>query len=221
MKGGSGTTSITRYVKALLVAAVGVFALLAVIGNVTDYGTNLKFVQHVMSMDAPRPELADNTINYRAITAEWFHHLAYITIICIEAAIMVTCLLSAAQMIAAGSKSDATFYAAKKWGVVGCFLGLFLWFFGFQAIGGEWFGMWMSLEWNGIPDAVRLTAYIAAVLTILLIGGDRFDQEPSARPQDTPRKGAGTRSRGTFGRRARGKSWGEKLWLVWRARPRV
>ena len=35
---------------------------------------------------------------------------------------------------------------------------------GFQSIGGEWFGMWMSTSWNGEDSAFRDYITILAVL---------------------------------------------------------
>ena len=51
-------------------------------------------------------------------------------------------------------------------------LGLILWFFSFQAVAGEWFGMWMSKEWNGLPDAARLTQYISTILVFVALKND-------------------------------------------------
>jgi len=166
-----------RAIKALLVATVGGFALLVVFGNVTDYDTNFQFVKHVLAMDARRPDLG-LTIEYRAIPWEWAWHAAYIGVIITEAFIMVACLYGAVKMFMNIRRSDAEFNGAKRWALWGLAVGLFLWFFGFQAVGGEWFGMWMNESWNGIPDAVRLCTYIATVLIITLIGGDRIDEEP-------------------------------------------
>ncbi|RJL29998.1 DUF2165 domain-containing protein [Bailinhaonella thermotolerans] len=167
------TISALRITKALLTATVGGFALLVVFGNLTDYGTNFEFVRHVLAMDAQKPELAAvSQINYRAIPWTWAHHVAYIGVILTEAAIMVTCLVSAWQQLRAVGRDDAAFHQAKRWGVIGCTLGLLLWFFGFQAIGGEWFGMWMNGTWNGIPDAVRLCTYIGIVLVFLSLRND-------------------------------------------------
>ena len=36
---------------------------------------------------------------------------------------------------------------------------------GFIAIGGEWFGMWMSQQWNGLPSAFR---YLTMTLGVLI-----------------------------------------------------
>jgi predicted small integral membrane protein len=49
--------------------------------------------------------------------------------------------------------------------VAGLTLGLMLWQVGFIAIGGEWFGMWMSQQWNGIPSAFR---YLVMSLGVLI-----------------------------------------------------
>ncbi|HZD29913.1 MAG TPA: DUF2165 family protein, partial [Xanthobacteraceae bacterium] len=40
-----------RAAKAATVAAIALFASLVTFGNLTDYGTNFAFVQHVMSMN--------------------------------------------------------------------------------------------------------------------------------------------------------------------------
>ncbi|MCM3660912.1 DUF2165 domain-containing protein [Georgenia satyanarayanai] len=163
--------------KSALVATVGGFALLVVFGNITDYNSNFQFVKHVLAMDARRPDLG-LSIEYRAINWEWAWHAAYIGVIVVETFIMVACLYGAYRMVRAARLGDVDFIAAKKWPVLGLFAGLFLWFFGFQAVGGEWFAMWMNESWNGIPDAVRLCTYIATVLIILLVGGDRLDELP-------------------------------------------
>ncbi|MGH8876988.1 MAG: DUF2165 family protein, partial [Stackebrandtia sp.] len=119
-------------------------------------------------------------INYRAISWTWFHHLAYIGVIVVEAFIMVTCLVSAWKMVRSLRADDAGFTRAKRWGILGCLAGLFLWFFGFQAVGGEWFGMWMNETWNGIPDAVRLCTYIGIVLVFVSLRNDSLEVPKSA-----------------------------------------
>jgi len=46
-------------------------------------------------------------------------------------------------------------------------LGFLVWQVGFMSVGGEWFGMWMSKQWNGVPDAFRFFITILAVLIFL------------------------------------------------------
>ena len=62
-----GSPSLTvRTSQSILVAAVALWVSLVAFGNITDYGTNLDFVNHVLSMDTVFP---DTTIRYRAITS--------------------------------------------------------------------------------------------------------------------------------------------------------
>ena len=58
------------------------------------------------------------------------------------------------------------FIRAKSWIYLGCSIGIFLWFFGFIVIGGEWFCMWQSEQWNGIEAAFRFVILI--MLTIII-----------------------------------------------------
>jgi len=57
------------------------------------------------------------------------------------------------------------FNRAKRTDIAGLMLGFLLWQVGFIALGGEWFGMWMSQQWNGIPSAFR---YLVMTLGVLL-----------------------------------------------------
>jgi hypothetical protein len=41
-----------------------------------------------------------------------------------------------------------------------------------MSIGGEWFGMWMSEKWNGVPDAFR---FFVTILMVLIYRWCRID----------------------------------------------
>jgi predicted small integral membrane protein len=56
--------------------------------------------------------------------------------------------------------------------IAGLTLGFVIYAFGFSTIGGEWFGMWMSHEWNGQQSAFRFT--------ILNLGAPLFLAAPDA-----------------------------------------
>lgn len=132
-----------RLAKSLMALSFGGFAAVVVFGNLTDYNSNFNYVSHVLSMDTTFP---GNTIMYRAITAPWMHHAAYAGIIFTEAVIGALCLKGGFSMLKALSASAEHFHQAKTFAILGLLLGLLLWFFGFQAIAGEWFGMWMSKQ---------------------------------------------------------------------------
>ncbi|HIS27967.1 MAG TPA: DUF2165 domain-containing protein [Candidatus Avamphibacillus intestinigallinarum] len=160
------TNSITRLTKAALTGFFGLYALFVAFGNVTDYQSNYQFVHHVLSMDTT---FEGNSLMYRAITSSTLHHVGYIFIIVLEWAIAILCLLGAFKMIKHRNDDAIAFHEAKKWGIVGLLLGISVWFLGFQVVGGEWFAMWQSSDWNGLDSAFRLTTYIGTTLITLLL----------------------------------------------------
>src|SRR5215470_13094392 len=162
---------IIRLSKAATVAAIALFASLVAFGNITDYGTNWAFVQHVLSMDTVFPT---TTIKYRAIDNPTLQTAAYVLIIAAEALTAILCWIGAARLLAA-SADAAAFNRAKGFAVAGLTLGFLLWQVGFMSIGGEWFGMWMSAKWNGVPDAFRFFVTILMVL-IYLVLPDQADE---------------------------------------------
>ena len=131
--------------------------------NLTDYSTNYAFVQHVLSMDTVFPE---NTLKSRAILNPSLWSLAYALIIFAEfvtgslLAVGVLCLVK-------GINSPVAFTRAKNWIYLGCLVGFLLWFFGFIVVGGEWFCMWQSEQWNGVESAFRFVVLI--MLTLVFV----------------------------------------------------
>jgi predicted small integral membrane protein len=69
---------ITRLGKTAMVAAIAFYASLVAFGNITDYGTNYAFVEHVLKMDTIFP---GSTITYRAIDTPWMWQAFYLLII--------------------------------------------------------------------------------------------------------------------------------------------
>lgn len=153
-----------RYSKILCVAAMALFATLVAFGNITDYGTNYAFVHHVFLMDSIFP---DSSIHYRAIESPWVHHAGYMLIILLEALTAVFCWLGAFRMLQALRMPARAFNRAKRHAVIGLTLGFLTWQVGFMSIGGEWFGMWMSPKWNGVPSAFHFLATLILVLIYL------------------------------------------------------
>src|SRR4029453_18666769 len=112
-----------RAAKAATVAAIALFDSLVAFGNLTDYNTNLAFVEHVLSMDSVFPHSA---IKYRAITSPMLQHAAYAAIIATEVAMAVLCWIGAA-MLARRLHADAiAFNRAKTFAVIGLTLGVLL-----------------------------------------------------------------------------------------------
>ena len=149
-----------RLVKTTMVASVALFALLVAYDNVVDYDTNYQFVRHTLSMDTVLP---GNTLKSRAITSPTLWTLAYWLIIAAEAATGLLLAFGALRMTLAWRAPAASFSAAKTYVVLGVGLGFLVWFTGFMVVGGEWFEMWQSKEWNGLQAAFRFYMTLMAV----------------------------------------------------------
>jgi predicted small integral membrane protein len=169
-----------RAAKAALVAAVALFASLVAFGNLTDYDTNFVFVQHVLSMDTIFPF---STIKYRAIASPALHHAAFAVIIAAEAATALLCWIGAAALMRRLRADASVFNRAKTCAVVGLTLGFLLWQVGFMSIGGEWFGMWQSQQWNGVPSAFRFLITIMAVLIFVAMPDQELDRRGAAQAE--------------------------------------
>ena len=163
-----------RWAKIVMVAGLALFALLVCLNNLTDYGSNFAFVRHVLSMDTTFP---DNALRGRAVANATLHHVAYGAIILGEA---VTGLLFAAAtvMLLRNLRAPATaFHRAKRLAILGAACGFTVWFTGFMVIGGEWFAMWQSPQWNGQQAAFR---FYVTILLVLIFVSLRDEELPGA-----------------------------------------
>jgi predicted small integral membrane protein len=154
-----------REIKALMVAGLALYPLLAALGNITDYDSNFVLLQHVMSMDTTFP---NNKLMYRAITASNLQHIAYVAIIAFEAAAGLALAYGAVALWRARRKSRAEFAAAKLPTAIGAFLAFLVWFVGFLVIGGEWFVMWQSATYNTQQAGFRFVVVIVLVMLFVL-----------------------------------------------------
>lgn len=157
---------IVRMVKIALTVFVGVLGLLTGVDNIVDYGTNFEVVQHVLSMDTTR---AGNALMWRAITSDALHRLFYWAIILTELAYGALCVFGALRLFSARSSGAAAFDAAKDVAVAGLALGFALYFFGFMIVGGEWFQMWQSAQWNLQQAAFRFIGCIGLVMVLVAL----------------------------------------------------
>lgn len=154
----------TRISKVTLVWAMALFASLVVLNNLADYDANYEFVQHVMKMDTTFP---GNGASWRAVESPFLHHTFYCLIIFVEAVIATLCWLGGLQLFRSVTDS-ARFNKAKGIAILGLTLGILLWFTGFITLGGEWFLMWQSRDWNGQQAAFRLVVVLGITLLYLV-----------------------------------------------------
>jgi predicted small integral membrane protein len=161
-----------RAAKIAMVGAIALFATLVAFGNLTDYATNYAFVQHALSMDSIFP--GSNT-TYRAIASPALHQVAYALIIAAEALTALLCWVGAVVLLRRLRAGAETFHRAKTFAVLGLALGFLLWQVGFMSIGGEWFSMWQSKDWNGVPSAFRFAIVILGVLIFVAMRDDELE----------------------------------------------
>lgn len=157
---------ILRIAKILLAASAGVLGLLTGVDNIVDYPTNLEVVRHVMSMDTTH---AHDALMGRAIYSDALHRLFYWGIIATEIVYGGLCLIGALRLFGARASSAASFDEAKDIALAGLALGFGLYFFGFMIIGGEWFQMWQSEDWNLQEAAFRFIGCIGVVLIFVAL----------------------------------------------------
>lgn len=151
-----------RAVVAVLAAITAVQMALIAFGNMTDYETNHQFVVHVLAMDTT---FQSPNMMWRAITSPTLVTIVYVAIIVWEtvAALVLIAATVAWVRTLAGRAPVAT---ARRLSSIGWLMWLVLFAGGFVAIGGEWFQMWQSQDWNGLDAAMR-NVIIAGVALIL------------------------------------------------------
>ncbi|MDQ1012649.1 putative small integral membrane protein [Streptomyces sp. V4I23] len=146
----------------VLTGTMAVYMTLVVFGNITDFGTNQQFVQHVLAMDTT---FKDPQLMWRAIESPALQNAAYVAIIAWET-LAAAVLLLATWLWAAGLRHRAH-DRARRASTVGLVMVLLLFGLGFIAIGGEWFAMWQSSDWNGLDAAARNVTAAAFALVVV------------------------------------------------------
>ena len=83
-----------------------------------------------------------------------------------EGAIAALCFAGGWRLLISVRDVDQ-FNASKNIAILGLTAGILLWFFVFIVIGGEWFLMWQSDQWNGTQGSFRITVIFGMILIYL------------------------------------------------------
>jgi predicted small integral membrane protein len=153
-----------RTCKTLLVFAIAIFYSFVVLNNTTDYDSDYPFVRHVLMMDSTFP---GNRGMWRAINTPVLHTMFYMSIIAWEIVTMALCWWGGIRMARALKGSVAEFHQAKRVGIVALTVSLLMWLLAFLSVGGEWFLMWQSKNWNGQDAAFRMFTVVGIVLLLV------------------------------------------------------
>ncbi|MGD3109151.1 DUF2165 domain-containing protein [Streptomyces sp. YGL11-2] len=173
---GTGLTSAA----AVLTGTVALYVALVAFGNITDFGTNQQYVRHVLAMDTT---FHDPHLMWRAITSHTLQDAAYVAIIAWESVAALALLAATVLWVVGARRGDLD--RARRVATTGLLMVLVLFGAGFLAIGGEWFSMWQSKQWNGVEAAVRNFTVAGIVLLVIHLPGAsgrprQSAQEPSA-----------------------------------------
>jgi predicted small integral membrane protein len=151
------TTRIVPLAAGLLTGTLALYIGLVAFGNITDFGTNQAFVQHVLAMDTT---FKDDDLMWRAVTSEGLQNAAYVAIIVWET-VAALVLVAGTWFWARGAHGRG-----RQWATYGLLMLMLLFGAGFIAIGGEWFAMWQSKDWNGLDAATRIFLISGVVLLV-------------------------------------------------------
>jgi len=152
------TRSALHLAATLLTASVALYIALVAFGNITDFGTNQAFVQHVLAMDTT---FKDDDLMWRAVTSKGLQDTAYVAIIVWETLAALVLIYGTWLWV---RRDDA---AARRFSTYGLLMLMLLFGAGFIAIGGEWFSMWQSKTWNGLDAALRVFLLSGVVLIVV------------------------------------------------------
>jgi predicted small integral membrane protein len=155
---------------AALTGTTALYMALVAFGNITDFDGNQQFVRHVLAMDTT---FKDDDLMWRAITSRTVQDVAYVAIIVWET-LTALVLITATGLWVVGRR-HAEYARARRASTLGLLMVMLLFGAGFIAIGGEWFAMWQSSDWNGLEPAGRNFVLAGIVLLLIHLPSDRWD----------------------------------------------
>jgi predicted small integral membrane protein len=173
-----GTLPVAVAVLTLITAA---YYLLVAIGNITDFGTNQQFVIHVFEMDTT---FNDDDVMWRSIGSSAIQNFAYLLIILWEvliAAVLIWAFVAWVRALRAGGGYDKP----RRLSTLGWIMILLLFAGGFIVIGGEYFQMWQSEDWNGLDPALQNVVIAGLALIIAHLPSREWDADRAS--GDLPR----------------------------------
>lgn len=153
-----------RYIKFWMVVAIALFFSLIAFNNLIDPNSNMPAVRHVLSMDTT---FHIPILMRRAITNPDLQLGLYYVICAWEFLTAMICWFGALRLLQNIHKHDKQFNRSKTLAFIGLFLGFLLYMVGFIVIGGEWFNMWQSPNWNAQPTAGLFVCLIMFVMIFL------------------------------------------------------
>ena len=161
-----------RLVVSVVVLIAASYYVVVAVNNVTNPASNWVFVKGVMSLQGVP---AGSGFGWRAITATPLQIAVYVAIVAGEAT--AAALLAVGGVIGLRRRAAHTeWLSSQRWTLLGCGVGLAVFFFGFMVLGGNWWVMYLNGKWNGLDAAFQnstLTFLTLVAVIGVAIGGGR------------------------------------------------
>lgn len=153
-----------RMIPLLLVLGTAVMGLIVCLNNITAPGANLRFVEHIMTMDTTN---MDSGTQWREVRSPVLHRAAFVTILLCEVAVTVLGLVGSFFLAANLTAPADVWESAKLFGYLTFIMALVVWFLIIQVVGAEWYVSWQSEKWNAIRDSTRINLITIAGIILL------------------------------------------------------
>ncbi len=153
-----------RLIPLFILIGTAVMGAIVCLNNITAPGANLRFVEHIMTMDTTN---RDRGTQWREINSPVIHRIAFITILLVEIAVTVLGFIGAYFLVTNLTAHGEAWESAKLFGYLAFLSALVVWFGVIQVMGAEWFVSWQSQEWNAIRDSTRINLITIAGIILL------------------------------------------------------
>ena len=160
----SAVEIVYRLIPLFLLFGTAVMGAIACLNNITAPGANLRFVEHIMTMDTTD---MDPGAQWREIRSATLHRVAFVTILLLELTVAVLGLAGSYFLAANLTMPADAWESAKLFGYLAFLFALVVWFGVIQIVGAEWFVSWQSEQWNAIRDSTRINLITVAGIILL------------------------------------------------------
>jgi len=159
---GEGRNVISRYLKIVFVMFVGVMAALYGLQNIANLDAAFQVVTAVMGMENHNYYASSLTPAIHSPVLVW---IGLAVIIAAELLAGLFALKGSWDLWSARHRSAMEFNAAKRYALLGCGIGVVVWFGFFGVLGGAWFQMWQTeLGGGSLTGAFQYFGSCALVL---------------------------------------------------------
>ena len=153
-----------RLIPLLLVLGTGVMGAVVCLNNITAPAANLRFVEHIMTMDTTN---MDSGTQWREVRSPVLHRVSFVAILLCESAVTVLGLAGSYFLVTNLTAPGEAWESAKLFGYLTFLMALVVWFLIIQVVGAEWYVSWQSEKWNAIRDSTRINLITIAGIILL------------------------------------------------------